>query len=46
MAGRMLLYDALGSQFRMIKLTQDPACPLCGEAPSITDLDEWQMDRA
>lgn len=44
MAGRMLLYDALASQFRMIKLARDPACPLCGEVPSITDLDQWQMD--
>ncbi|MHA1565350.1 MAG: HesA/MoeB/ThiF family protein [Alphaproteobacteria bacterium] len=45
MAGRMLLYDALSSQFRMIKLAWDPGCPLCGEAPAITNLDEWQLDR-
>ncbi len=44
MAGRMLLYDALGSQFRMIKLARDPDCPLCGKAPSIQDLAGWRMD--
>jgi len=45
MAGRMLLYDALASQFRTIKLSRDPACPLCGETPAITDLAVWRLAR-
>jgi adenylyltransferase/sulfurtransferase len=36
--GRLLTYDALGMRFREVKLRRDPGCPLCGKAPSITDL--------
>ena len=37
--GRMLLYDALGSEFRELRMKRDPACPMCGpDAP--TSLDE------
>ena len=35
MAGQMLIYDALSVTFRKIKLAHDPACPLCGDAPTI-----------
>jgi molybdopterin-synthase adenylyltransferase len=38
MSGRLLLYDALGTTFRVIKVKRDPTCPLCGDAPTITDL--------
>ncbi len=38
LAGHMLLYDALGPTFRKIKLQRDPACALCGDSPTITDL--------
>jgi len=38
LAGHMLLYDALGSTFRKIKLKRDPDCKLCGNNPAITDL--------
>jgi molybdopterin/thiamine biosynthesis adenylyltransferase/rhodanese-related sulfurtransferase len=31
MAGRLLMYDALGLKFRELKLRRDPACPTCGE---------------
>ncbi|MEK9661689.1 MAG: ThiF family adenylyltransferase, partial [Alphaproteobacteria bacterium] len=36
LAGRMVIYDALGPTFRTIKLPRDPACALCGDAPTIT----------
>lgn len=36
--GRLLTYDALGMRFREVKLRRDPDCPLCGSAPTITDL--------
>ncbi len=42
--GRMLLIDALVMRFREIQLTRNPACSLCGDAPTITaltDLDEY-----
>ncbi len=38
LAGSLLIYDGLGSVFRKIKVPRDPGCPLCGEAPTITDL--------
>ncbi len=31
MAGRLMMYDALGSKFREMKLRRDPKCPTCGE---------------
>ncbi len=38
MSGRLLLWDALDTRFRTVKLRRDPACALCGEAPTIHDL--------
>jgi molybdopterin-synthase adenylyltransferase len=38
LSGRLLIWDALASRFRSVRLRQDPACPLCGLAPRITDL--------
>ena len=30
LAGRLLCYDALGAEFRELRLPRDPACPGCG----------------
>jgi adenylyltransferase/sulfurtransferase len=38
LAGRLLIYDALATQFRTVKVPADPKCALCGETPSIRDL--------
>lgn len=37
LAGRLLIYEALDTRFRTVILPADPACPLCGENPSLTD---------
>jgi sulfur-carrier protein adenylyltransferase/sulfurtransferase len=37
LVGRLLLYDALSGEFQEMKLRRDPACPVCGEDPSITE---------
>ena len=29
-ANRLLLYDALAAEWRSVRLTRDPACPVCG----------------
>src|ERR1700681_1135826 len=34
--GRLLLIDALDARVREVRIARDPACPLCGDAPSIT----------
>lgn len=38
LSGSLLIYDALDTQFRRIKLKRDPACPLCGDNPTIHDV--------
>jgi molybdopterin/thiamine biosynthesis adenylyltransferase/rhodanese-related sulfurtransferase len=37
LAGRLLLYDALAASFTEVTLRRDPACPVCGENPTITE---------
>jgi molybdopterin/thiamine biosynthesis adenylyltransferase len=31
LAGRLLIYDALGAQTRTVKIGPDPECPVCGQ---------------
>ena len=38
LAGRLMLYDGLSAETRTIRLPADPACALCGEAATLTDL--------
>lgn len=40
--GRLLLFDALKVQLRELKLRKDPACPVCGEHPTITQLIDYE----
>jgi sulfur-carrier protein adenylyltransferase/sulfurtransferase len=37
--GRLLMYDALGAEFRELRIQKDPDCPMCG-ANAPTSLDE------
>ncbi len=37
LVGRLLLFDALETQFTEIALRRDPECPVCGDDPTITD---------
>jgi len=41
--GRLLLFDALKMKFRELKLRRNPECPLCGEAPTITKLIDYDQ---
>jgi molybdopterin-synthase adenylyltransferase len=38
LSGRLLVWDALASRFRTIKLRPDPSCALCGPVATIKDL--------
>lgn len=38
LSNRLLTYDALEMRFREVELKRNPRCPLCGEAPTITEL--------
>jgi molybdopterin/thiamine biosynthesis adenylyltransferase/rhodanese-related sulfurtransferase len=37
LVGRLLLFDALSATFTEVALRRDPACPVCGDEPSITE---------
>jgi len=37
LAGRLLLFDALSTEFSEVTLRRDPDCPVCGEHPTITE---------
>jgi molybdopterin/thiamine biosynthesis adenylyltransferase/rhodanese-related sulfurtransferase len=37
LVGRLLLFDALETEFSEVRLKKDPACPVCGEHPTITE---------
>ena len=41
--GRLVQYDALDLRFSEFRLQKDPACPACGEAPSITELIDYDQ---
>jgi adenylyltransferase/sulfurtransferase len=43
LAGRLLLVDALGMNFRQLKLRKNPACPMCGthEIKELIDYDQF-----
>ncbi|HWU27085.1 MAG TPA: molybdopterin-synthase adenylyltransferase MoeB [Rhizomicrobium sp.] len=38
LAGRLLIYEALSTRFRIVKVKPDPSCRLCGAQASIRDL--------
>ena len=43
LAGRLLLYDAMDMKFREVKLRRDPACPACGDHPTIHEVVEYEQ---
>jgi molybdopterin/thiamine biosynthesis adenylyltransferase/rhodanese-related sulfurtransferase len=42
LVGRLVLFDALKFRFRELQLRKDPACPICGDVPSIHELIDYQ----
>jgi molybdopterin/thiamine biosynthesis adenylyltransferase/rhodanese-related sulfurtransferase/molybdopterin converting factor small subunit len=43
LAGRLLLFDALHMSFRTLKLRREPACPICGDHPTIKALIDYEQ---
>ena len=43
LVGRLILYDALATKFREMKLRRDPGCPVCGDNPEITGLIDYEQ---
>jgi adenylyltransferase/sulfurtransferase len=42
LAGKLLHYDALYSEFREVRLTRNLQCPVCGENPSVRELIDYE----
>ncbi len=42
MAGRLLIFDALDLSSREVRVRPDPACPVCGDSPSIDALIDYE----
>ena len=40
--GRLVQYDALEASFREFRIRKDPACALCGESASLTELFDYE----
>jgi adenylyltransferase/sulfurtransferase len=43
LSSRLLLIDALSMSFREVKLRRNPACPLCGDNPTVTELIDYEV---
>ena len=43
LAGRLLLFDALEMSWREIALRRNPECPVCGDAPTQTELIDYEL---
>lgn len=41
--GSLLIYDALNTEFRKLKLKRDVNCPVCREHPQITELVDYKQ---
>jgi molybdopterin/thiamine biosynthesis adenylyltransferase/rhodanese-related sulfurtransferase len=43
LVGRLLILDALRMRFREVRLRRDPECPVCGEHPTIRELQDYEQ---
>jgi len=41
--GRMLMVDTADMTVRILKIGKNPACPLCGDHPTVTDLIDYEQ---
>ena len=44
LSGRLMMIDALNMQFRELRIKKDPACPVCGDEPTISELIEYRNE--
>jgi bacteriocin biosynthesis cyclodehydratase domain-containing protein len=42
LAGRLLVYNALEMEVAEVRFRRDPACPACGENPTVTELIDYE----
>ena len=41
---RLLIYDALKTKFRRVKVPRNPECAVCGDNPTITELKDYETN--
>lgn len=46
LSGRLMIWDALATRFRLVRLRRDPGCALCGPAATIRDLSQHRATAA
>lgn len=44
LTNQLLIYNALDVTFRKVKVPRNPDCPVCGENPRITELQDYEAD--
>ncbi len=44
LAGRLVIFDALKTTFRNVRVPKNPDCPVCGPNPTITELQDYSQD--
>lgn len=42
LTGKLLVFNALDSSFRQVKVPRDPNCPVCGENPTVRELIDYE----
>lgn len=42
LTGKLLVFNALDSSFRQVKVPKNPKCPVCGESPTVTKLIDYE----
>ena len=42
LVGKLLIYDALNTEFRSLRLRRDANCPICSEKPTIKELVDYE----
>jgi adenylyltransferase/sulfurtransferase len=43
LAGRLLIFDALGLEWREVTVRRNPDCPICGDHPTQTELIDYDV---
>jgi adenylyltransferase/sulfurtransferase len=41
--GKLLIFEGYDMSFRKVNLRRDPACPLCGENPTVKGLIDYEQ---
>lgn len=43
LSGSLLVYDGLYMEFRKLRLSRNPNCPVCGDQPTVTELIDYSQ---